>query len=206
MKLEDALSLLSSQHPIFDYQQLSAFAQLDHEGGRDTGKYPVEVSINSVEGQFLYAVSRLLVPDTCLEIGTADGCSAAHLLQALHDNQHGRLVSIDIDPTAGRLVTGMLRERWTFVHGDARSVELPHAQVVFEDGAHDYDSTRVILLRLRELNPKIIISHDYFRHLYDPNVGVKRAFDEVFGGEVIAIHFDDTRTGMGVWVNRGALP
>jgi len=211
MNLTDAFNALQNIHSFFDTHRLLAYSEEDDQGGRDTGEYPIEVSINSVEGQFLYALTRLLVPPLVLEIGTADGCSAVHLLAALRANRtDGLLVSVDIDDKAGRTIPEGWRSRWRLIVGDATLVPMlpvwKGVDLVFEDARHDYESTKTTLLRLRALNPKVVISHDYYRHLFDTKVGVKQAFDEVFGDEVIPIWFDETRTGMGVWINRKRLP
>lgn len=201
MNLRSAFMYLLDYTPLDgDLETLLAYAEEDHAGGRDTGEYPVEVSINTAEGKLIYALMRHLRPGRALEIGTADGCSAVHMLTALNANRFGRLTSIDIDARAGRMISAGLRSRWDFICADATEVALPAAQLVFEDGQHDYTSTLLTLTRLKAINPKVVISHDYYRHLYDTNVQVKRAFDEVFGDEAIGIHFDDTRTGLGVWV------
>lgn len=204
MDLRSAFALVStictgSVNLLLDY------ATEDQHGGRDTGEYPVEVSINAVEGMFLYALVRVLKPEVVLEIGCADGCSSVHILAALNANHYGKLISIDIDPASGRMVTPDLALRWELIVGDATQIDLPQADFVFEDAAHDYESTLTVLRHLRLMQPDALISHDYYRHLFDGNVGVKQAFDEVFGDEAIGVHFDDTQTGLGVWLNRSRL-
>lgn len=201
MNLEDAFVqfLIESGYPVL-LSELMGYAQEDQHGGRDTGEYPIEVSINQDEGRFLYALIRLLKPERSIEIGCADGCSAVHMLEALRKNEFGELVSFDINPNSGRMVTNELRDRWQLVIGDATVYPLPSADFIFEDGDHSYLSTRIILEELKLLNPKIIVSHDYFRHIYDPNVGVKQAFDEVFP-DGFSIWFSGTKTGLGIWVN-----
>jgi predicted O-methyltransferase YrrM len=62
-------------------------------------------SIYPAEGAFLYGLVRSLRPMTIVETGTASGFSTAYLLAALHRNESGRLISIDLpftlDDTGG---------------------------------------------------------------------------------------------------------
>jgi hypothetical protein len=44
----------------------------------------------------LYCIVRAVQPDTFVETGVASGVSSAFILKAMHDNQKGRLYSIDI--------------------------------------------------------------------------------------------------------------
>lgn len=116
--------------------------------GRDVGGYlPVE------QGALLYAITRVLQPGVIVETGVASGVSSAFLLAAIHDNQHGRLVSIDLPFTTngtepvplaggsislgqwspipagkdpGWLVPDYLKQAWDLRLGDAREL-LPAA-------------------------------------------------------------------------------
>lgn len=110
----------------------------------------------------LYAVVRLVRPETVVETGVASGKSSALILLALDHNAHGSLTSIDLPNrpgdvlpdgalthTGGRdvgwLVPEYLRERWDLRLGDTRSL-LPAAidavgpvDVFFHDSLHTRD-------------------------------------------------------------------
>jgi predicted O-methyltransferase YrrM len=62
-------------------------------------------SVYPAEGALLYALVRLLRPKMIVETGTASGFSTAYMLAALHRNDVGRLISIDLpftlDDTGG---------------------------------------------------------------------------------------------------------
>jgi hypothetical protein len=178
---------------------LMRFANEDTHGGRDTGDFPKLMSPYRAEGQFLYAIIRVLRPKFALEIGCGDGGSAVHMLAALEANQYGRLISVDIlHRRVGWLIPSHLQGRWDLIVGDAQQIELPKAEFVFEDADHSYASTLNILFRLKQMNPKCIISHDY---VYER--GVQEAFDEVFGSQVVgmSLGMTEVETGLGCWFN-----
>ena len=75
----------------------------------------------------LYALVRLLAPETVVETGVHDGLSSSLILKALSANGSGHLVSVDrvspdLPPTQsgpGWLVPDHLRDRWSLELGDA---------------------------------------------------------------------------------------
>lgn len=100
---------------------------------------------------FLYCLVRLLKPEIVVETGVASGRSSAVILQAMEDNNSGKLYSIDLgqfyggdnpktfttsegnselcgfipeDKEVGWLVPKNLRHRWQLIIGDSK-VELP---------------------------------------------------------------------------------
>jgi predicted O-methyltransferase YrrM len=105
-------------------------------------------AIGYAEGIYLYAVLRTLLPQVAVETGVANGFSTSFLLQALHANGVGRLISIDLPREVGRayepgtfyegrgragippgaepgwLVPEALKERWTLILGRTQD-ELP---------------------------------------------------------------------------------
>lgn len=177
--------------------QLLAFAEEDRFGGRDTGHFPKLMSPYAVEGQFLYAMVRALRPEVCLEIGCADGGSATHMLAALQVNGYGKLMSVDINERAGLMIPAGLKSRWELLVGDAREIELPQAQFVFEDSDHSYATTRTVLNRTKEMQPQCIVVHDYFWE-----IGVGDAVDEVWGNDAIRMSLAENpiKTGMACWI------
>lgn len=111
-----------------------------------------------MEGLTIYALVRLSFPHIVLETGVANGVSSAYILQALHDNGDGRLISIDLpahttqvidhvlrNQTTGWLVPNEFREMWTLHLGDAKLLlpslfdELSSIDIFFHDSDHSYE-------------------------------------------------------------------
>jgi hypothetical protein len=69
-----------------------------------------------------YVIARAAKPRLTVEAGVFDGLGSLMLLRALERNAaegvDGRLLSIDLDRTAGWLVPERLRQRWELVYGD----------------------------------------------------------------------------------------
>ena len=117
--------------------------------------------------QVLYALVRALEPERVLELGTNRGSGATHMAQALADNGHGHLWSVDkCDPEyQGHAIPDELRPYVTLIQGD---INLFHEQVsepfdfVFEDGSHTrYQVRQVYRFLNRYLRPgAVICSHD----------------------------------------------
>jgi predicted O-methyltransferase YrrM len=108
-----------------------------------------------------YALIRETRPTVVVETGTASGSMTSFLLAALEANDSGKLISIDIPPTEGRLTMDLtidrseigfwipenLHHRWDYRVGDAKAL-LPKVMVeqqvdVF---AHDSLHTRTHML------------------------------------------------------------
>lgn len=116
----------------------------------------------------LYFIVRALRPKTIVETGVARGFSTAYLLQALHDNEFGELLSIDLpitDPRGqinedgvrdsvyvsspdetGEVVPPVLRNRWTLLRGSSKDL-LPEVlskyhpiDIFFHDSSHSYQN------------------------------------------------------------------
>ena len=97
-----------------------------------------------------YLISRLLRPTLVIETGVANGVTSAFILQALAENGHGSLHSIDLPPLGrsvdhpvGTLIPDRLRGRWQLHVGSSRT-ELPKVMdgktvdVFLHDSAHTY--------------------------------------------------------------------
>ncbi len=130
----------------------------------------------------LYLLIRLIKPDNVVETGVASGASSSYILQAMSDNQKGRLDSIDIGPSdfpegkqLGFVVPDNLRQRWHLHLGDARDLLEPLLNRIgpidcfIHDSLHTYEH---MLWEFRtvwkHLCPKgLFLSHD---------VGANRAF------------------------------
>ena len=101
-----------------------------------------------------YLVTRLLRPTLVIETGVANGVTSAFILQALAENGHGSLHSIDLPPLGrgvdhqvGTLIPDRLRGRWQLHVGSSRT-ELPKVvdgktvDVFLHDSAHTYRTMR----------------------------------------------------------------
>jgi predicted O-methyltransferase YrrM len=61
----------------------------------NNGWAPMNVYIPREEGDFLYSLVRYIKPQVTVEVGMANGLSAAFIAQALADNDQGRHIAID---------------------------------------------------------------------------------------------------------------
>lgn len=163
---------------------LLAYAEEDRIGGYDPHN-PGGWIIGSVwenEGKALYAIVRALKPARVLELGTRRGCSSTHLLSALAANGTGELVSLDIAPFEGD-IPAHLRERWTFVQGDALDwldADTSAFDLIFEDCGHNLDFNRACISACAQRKPKLLISHDA-EHPSIFGAEIKQAWTETFG-------------------------
>jgi hypothetical protein len=93
-----------------------------------------------------YALVRALKPALIVETGIHDGLGSVLLLRALQRNRAqgapGRLISVDVDPTAGWLVHESLRGDWTPVY-ESTFTALPELLTREQVGmlVHDSDHT-----------------------------------------------------------------
>lgn len=188
-------------HAETQLESLVRYAAEDTVGGR--GGHWSAMSVYEDEGRLLYALVRLLRPEVVVEVGVHEGGTSTHILTAMDRNQRGVLYSYDIDTGVGSKVPEHLRYRWRLTEGqDALTADLPErADLCFEDGPHSYEWTRDMLLRLKGLQPRLILTHDLYMHrTYPEGFEVERAFWEVFP-ESGGIQLDGTITGMGyVWL------
>jgi hypothetical protein len=144
---------------------------------------------------YLYAACRGLNPDVVVETGVRRGVSTAFILQALKDNDKGRLYSIDLPnvivegdtsnvlpgelETGGQVPDSLKGERWSLILGDSK-VELPkllsrlgEIDVFHHDSLHTYDH---MLFEYRE-------AWKYLRHgglLLSDDAGCNSAFVDFY--------------------------
>ncbi|HZY91835.1 MAG TPA: class I SAM-dependent methyltransferase [Thermoplasmata archaeon] len=108
-------------------------------------------------GPELYVILRATVPKVVVETGVGLGYSSAYILEALNENDTGRLISIDL-PNAdagwklpdgsgpGSLVPADRRKRWELRFGSTRQLlpsvlkELGNVDLFFHDSEHTYDT------------------------------------------------------------------
>ena len=168
--------------------ELREYAAEDSLGGYHSDKAQEKFPCGSlwgVEGQVLYALCRYLKPDHVVEIGTARGASAVHILSALKKNDHGVLMTIDIVAGAGDLIPEDLMGRCRKLtrRGQDLIETLDKAQIVFEDAEHHPDDVEQILrVAQSHLKPRILLSHDAKHPTTGPDVrlGWRRVFDDAF--------------------------
>jgi hypothetical protein len=143
-------------------------AQYERVTGKPLSSYTAGCTIGATN-EVLYLIVRAIRPRRIVETGVAAGFSTAYLLQGLHDNQGGSLVSIDLPTTdpAGRLdadgtqdrahvpsagLTGFvvppaLRGPWTLQLGASKdllpaAVEGTPLDLFIHDSDHSYDNMR----------------------------------------------------------------
>lgn len=85
-----------------------------------------DAGVETETGEFLYSLIRVLKPSNVLETGTHWGVGAAYMGQALLDNNHGHLDTIEFDPAniekaKKRMVDLQLSDRVQCHFGDART-------------------------------------------------------------------------------------
>lgn len=102
---------------------------------------------------FIYAFLRELRPDIVVETGTCSGSISSMIVAALHNNGRGRLISIDLPPSRGKMPTidglrdedvGFLippeyRGSWELRVGDAREL-LPQVMMTHDVDVFFHDS------------------------------------------------------------------
>jgi len=145
MQLNEALSAIAQQFDL-NADELIAYAAEDPHDGWDEGRGSwVAGGVWRMEGQVLYALVRALKLQRVVEFGTADGCSATHIAEALKANGRGSLTCIDNNAAMGHGIPDELRE-WVKLKaglvgdfiGDSTWLKIDEAQYdfVFEDADH----------------------------------------------------------------------
>jgi hypothetical protein len=94
-----------------------------------------------------YVIARTLKPSLIVETGIHDGLGSVLLLRALDRNagegRDGRLISFDVNPQAGWLVSGRLRAHWEAVYeatvdGLERALDGLEVGMIVHDSEHTY--------------------------------------------------------------------
>ncbi|MHA3704654.1 class I SAM-dependent methyltransferase [Jatrophihabitans sp. YIM 134969] len=129
-----------------DTVRASTFRRLDGSHHHDGG---------TALADLLWVLVRHTRPDVVVETGVARGITSAFVLDALHRNGHGRLVSIDLPPIdpdwlgqTGAAVDPDLAGRWTYVRGAARRklprvlADVGRVDLFVHDGLHTSANTR----------------------------------------------------------------
>ena len=115
------------------------------------------------------------MPEVCVETGVLYGGNTAFMLNALHKNGHGRLISIDLPASevtqvhgyvrhskvgeneslpvgleAGFMIPEYLKQRWEFIEGDSLKV-LPKINRPYSFFCHDSEHSRDFVLKELDL-------------------------------------------------------
>lgn len=114
-----------------------------------------EDRVNSLPGNIAiyYALVREIRPKILVETGTATGSMTSFILAALHNNDFGELISIDLKAEAGKLtmdlnlekddigywIPNKFKDRWKYVEGDAK-IMLPEILRAHEVNFFIHDS------------------------------------------------------------------
>lgn len=113
---------------------------------------------NTTFGKWIYACVRVLQPEVMIETGVAHGASSCLILNAMHKNGKGRLISVDLPDNdtnsaynfkgkkaeTGWMVPDSLRSRWTLRLGYAQELlpailqEEKTIDIFFHDSDHSY--------------------------------------------------------------------
>lgn len=119
---------------------------------RNGGRQPLDVYIPQAEGDLLYSLVRYLKPSVSIEVGLANGISAAHIAEGLHQNgigqhiaidpfQHGDwsdigLVTLEHAGVAERVTLDQRPSHWVLPELESRGLR---TQFAFIDGSHLFE-------------------------------------------------------------------
>jgi len=101
------------------------------------------------EAELLYLCVRSLKPSLVFETGTGAGFSTTYILQALKENDYGKLYSIDFfkeEEECGWIIPTDLKNRWMLIKGSSGQVmhpllsELGQIDVFVHDSDHSYEN------------------------------------------------------------------
>jgi predicted O-methyltransferase YrrM len=113
---------------------------------------------NTTFGKWIYACVRVLQPEVMIETGVAHGASSCLILNAMHLNGKGKLISVDLPDNdtnpdynfsgkkveTGWMVPDALRSRWQLRLGYAQELlpailnEEKEIDIFFHDSDHSY--------------------------------------------------------------------
>jgi len=131
--------------------------------------------------EFLYVIVRMLKPEVVVETGVSAGVSSSFILQALADNNKGRLYSIDFPNYAltdaspvpegkepGFAIPQNLKRRWVLKLGKSKDLlpnlfpEIGKTDIFLHDSEHTYDNMMFEYTRAWDYLPKggLLLSHD----------------------------------------------
>jgi predicted O-methyltransferase YrrM len=168
--------------------------------------YPTDYSINSDSRKFLYYLCRILKPKNVIETGVAYGISSSYILQALEDNEFGKLYSIDsifrpwqTKEMIGSIIPKELRVRWQLVIGKSTEklenilMKINDLDIFIHDSSHTYENMmfefNIIIKNIKKNG--MIISDDVINNdaFYDFTISnnVKKYIIKVEGNQGLGI-------------------
>ena len=176
------LSTLFGQNQYIDdaYRDFKRNSGLWEEIQKELSIYPGSYGLQMAqELPVLYILTRLMKPAIIVETGVSSGSSSAYILQALHDNQKGKLYSIDLPPKnlpsgkkSGFVVPQYLSSRWELRIGDSKDLLLPLLNDIgpidsfIHDSLHTYDHMMFEFRTVWDFmrSPSLFLSHDVGRN------------------------------------------
>lgn len=213
MNLAAALALIADRFGL-DADELCAYADEDTVGGfhpdERRSKWPGG-SIWEVEGKVIYALARHKHPRLMLNLGGWKGCSTAHLMAALIENQFGTLGSVDLYPEPRVESWSRFEDRLTrFTTDGVKFVEAMPANeydFCFEDMYHSYDQVvRVWSAFVAKAPPgSWMISHDSEHNpipgdaAYNDGAVVRAAIESVVGDDYLSVLIEPSDCGLACW-------
>ena len=149
--LEDAFEI-DVEEIVDQYHHSGIAAWMDrrHAQLRDFQGHYRFGSTGRFDCETLYFLVRSLKPNVVVETGVCYGVSSAYILEALRQNGHGNLYSIDLgntedEPPNDFFVPLNVRDRWELIVGDCKE-ELPRLleqldriDLFHHDSLHTYD-------------------------------------------------------------------
>lgn len=125
--------------------------------------------------EICYLACRVLEPEIVIETGVAYGVTSAFILEALYENNKGKLYSIDLPPLAknqqshvGFFVPDHLKQRWRIHYGSSRRIlpilleTLTKTDIFIHDSLHTYSNISYELSLVSKYleSPAIVIVDD----------------------------------------------
>ena len=115
--------------------------------------YPIDYSIPINSGLLLYIICRTIKPEKIFETGVAYGYSSCFILEALYENNKGKLFSIDsifrpweTKEKIGSMIPKKLRVNWEINFGESKSNleklldREKSIDIFLHDSLHTYDN------------------------------------------------------------------
>ena len=113
--------------------------------------YPIDYSLNDSLSLFLYLLCNVTKPNVIVETGVAYGRSSSYILQALHENNKGKLYSIDSvfrpwesKQMIGSVIPNNIKNHWEFIFGTSSHElkklfnKLGTIDIFFHDSLHTF--------------------------------------------------------------------
>jgi predicted O-methyltransferase YrrM len=129
----------------------SFFKNLSGDYPSNTKPYPIDYSISGDSGPLLYNLCKFVKPEIIIETGVAYGVSSSYILQALNENNKGKLISIDsiFRPWQSKKMIGAaipknLLDRWELKIGTSEKMlneifsKFPSIDIFLHDSLHTY--------------------------------------------------------------------